>query len=48
MFLDDGWGTNSSYDSTLSDGKFVKNSLVKAGFVINEETSIWVLIQRLE
>ncbi|XP_045208922.2 uncharacterized protein LOC123560830 [Mercenaria mercenaria] len=48
MFLDDGWGTNKTYDLTLSDSVFVKKSLIEAGFVINDEKSIWVPAQILE
>ena len=37
MFLDDGCGTNSNRHLCSADAVFVKNSLGKAGFVINWE-----------
>ena len=48
MFLDDGWGTNSNRHLFSADAVFVKNSLLKAGFVINLEKSIWEPVQKLE
>ena len=48
MFLDDGWGTNSNRHLCSADAVFVKNSLVKACFVINWEKSIWEPVQKLE
>ena len=48
MFLDDCWGTNSNRHLCSADAVFVKNSLVKAGFVINWEKSIWEPVQKLE
>ena len=41
VFLDDGLGMNSELLKTIKDSNFVKQSLLKAGFVINEEKSIW-------
>ena len=40
MFLDDSWGTNSNRQRGFC--------LVKAGFVIDSEISIWEPIQKLE
>ena len=48
MFLDDGWGTNMDLSSTSADATFVKDSLLKAGFVINEKKSIWLPVQNIE
>ena len=48
MFLDDGWGTNKNQFLCSVDAEFVRNSLEKAGFVINYEKSVWPPIQRLE
>lgn len=48
MFLDDGWGTSFSFESAQVDASLVRNSLLKAGFIINEEKSVWVPVQRLE
>ena len=42
MFLDDGWGTNVDLSSASADALFVKDSLVKAGFVINDQKPIWL------
>ena len=47
MFLDDGWGTNVDLSSASADALFVKDSLVKAGFVINDQKSIWLPVQNL-
>lgn len=41
VFLDDGLGMNNDYQKALKDSFFVKDSLTKAGFIINEEKSIW-------
>ena len=41
MFLDDGFGMDKSFVKCRSDAEFVKDSLVKAGFFINQEKSIW-------
>lgn len=48
MFLDDGWGTNDNLRSTLEDSEFVKSSLVQAGFVSNNDKSIWEPVKSLE
>ena len=48
MFLDDGWGTNSTKQLCSADAEFVRSSLEQAGFVINYDKSIWEPVQRLE
>lgn len=48
MFLDDGWGSNKTFEQTEADSYFVKNSLEMAGFLINKEKSIWFPVQELE
>ena len=48
IFLADGWGTKSNRHLCSADAVFVKNSLVKAGLVINWEKSIWEPVQKLE
>ena len=48
MLLDDGWGTGSNRHMCSADAVFVKNSLVKAGFAINWEKSIWEPVHKLE
>jgi len=48
MFLDDGWGTNKTFENATSDSHFVHDSLLKAGFVINQEKSQWLPAQRIE
>ena len=46
-FLDDGLGVASSYKMTLFHSNFVKKSLQNAGFIINEEKSVWKPSQNL-
>lgn len=48
VFLDDGWGINKDFQSSLRDAEFVKQTLVKAGFVINLQKSIFLPVQILE
>lgn len=48
MFLDDGWGTNKNFAQTLADSNFVQTCLSKAGFVLNQDKSIWTPVQTLE
>lgn len=45
MFLNDGWGTNKSFDLTQSDALIVRKRLLDAGFVINEGKSVLILIR---
>lgn len=47
LFLDDGAGTNTNYDSCFSHAQLVKADLESAGFVINREKSIWTPCQGL-
>ena len=46
-FLDHGLGVASSYKMTLFHSNFVKKSLQNAGFIINEEKSVWKPSQTL-
>ncbi|MES9880156.1 MAG: reverse transcriptase domain-containing protein [Sedimenticola sp.] len=48
LFLDDGACTNDSYDQCALDSDMVRSDLHKAGFVINEEKSIWRPVQVIE
>jgi len=48
MFLDDGFGTSSCFQQASAESDFVRNSLFHAGFVVNEEKSIWVPVQSIE
>lgn len=48
VFLDDGWGVNRDYDTTLADALFVKSVLVDAGFIINIQKSVFLPTQILE
>lgn len=48
MFLDDGFGTNTTLQYSVRDSDFVKDILAKAGFVININKSIWHPVQCLE
>ena len=48
LYLDDGFGMSDSFEECQKDSFFVKQSLVDAGFLINEEKSIFVPTQKLE
>lgn len=48
LYLDDGFGMASSYAHCERDSEFVKKSLIDAGFLINEEKSIFNPVQKLE
>ena len=48
LYLDDGFGICASESQCIQDSEFVKNSLVQAGFLINEEKSIFYPVQCLE
>ena len=41
VYLDDGWGIESSYDNCKKLSNIVKHDLLSAGFFINFEKSIW-------
>lgn len=47
MFLDDGFGCNSSYDITLMMGIEIKHDLLSSGFIPNAEKSVWSPVQVL-
>ena len=40
-FLDDGLGIEFGYSKSETSSKFVLNTLINAGFVINKEKSVW-------
>ena len=48
VYLDDGWGTekDSQVCSIVADA--VRTDLSKAGFVTNEDKSVWIPCQRLD
>lgn len=48
VFLDDGWGVNSSFELTKNDADFVLDTLKKAGFIVNLDKSIFIPVQCLE
>ena len=48
LYLDDGFGMSDSFGECQQDSVFVKQSLVDAGFLINEEKSIFFRNQKLE
>lgn len=48
MFLDDGFSTNKTLQLASADAIFVRQSLIQAGFVINNEKSIWAPVQMIE
>ena len=37
MYLDDGFGMAQNFEDCINDSQFVKDSLTKAGFLINEK-----------
>ena len=41
LFLDDGWGIASSHDECVSLSNAVKDDLLSAGFVSNDDKSVW-------
>ena len=41
VFIDDGFSIDYDYATALKNSKFVKHTLSKAGFIINEEKSTW-------
>ena len=41
LFLDDGWGNGSDLSTCKPDSDIVKNDLDNAGFVANQEKSVW-------
>ena len=41
LFLDDAWGIASSRDECASLSKTVKDDLLSAGFVSNDDKSLW-------
>ena len=47
MYLDDGLGGASDFDSTEKDSFYIKNSLSEFGFLIAEEKCVWLLEQNL-
>ena len=47
LYLDDGFGMSDSFGECQQDSVFVKQSLVDAGFLINEEKSIFFRTQSL-
>jgi len=46
-FLDDGLGVGKDFAQASKESKFVKESLFKSGFVVNEEKSVWCPTQKL-
>lgn len=48
LYLDDGYGMNSNLIDCQNDASFVKESLVSAGFLINEKKSVLSPVQELE
>ena len=40
-YLDDGLGASQPYSKAAVDAEMVRNTLLAAGFVINEEKSVW-------
>ena len=47
LFVDDGIGAAGSYKKCEEAARFVKMSIEKAGFIINEEKSSWIPTQKI-
>ena len=48
MFLDDGFGSASSFDSTVQIASDIKQDLLDSGLIPKVDKSIWVPVQELE
>lgn len=48
LYLDDGFGMNVNEQKCIKDAQFVKHSLLDAGFLINEEKSVFSPVKMLE
>ena len=48
VFIDDGAGAEENFQKASSSSKFVTQSLVDSGFLLNEEKSVWYPVQLLE
>jgi hypothetical protein len=43
MYLDDGFGIGQNFEDCINHSQFVKDSLTKAGFLINEKKNHFLL-----
>lgn len=41
IFLDDGWGTVQDKQDCYTTAQAVRNDLGSAGFIVNDEKSVW-------
>ena len=41
LYLDDGFSISNSHSECLSDANFVRNTLLKSGFIPNQDKSVW-------
>ncbi|CAC5364665.1 unnamed protein product [Mytilus coruscus] len=48
LYFDDGFGMNNDNNECIKDAEFVKQSLLNAGFLLNEEKSVFTPVQKLE
>lgn len=48
LYLDDRFCFADNYSNCLQASNFIKDTLVKAGFVVNEEKSLWAPVQSLD
>lgn len=48
VYLDDGWGCSSNLDLCRENACFIKSSIEKSGFMLNNDKSIWEPVQKLE
>lgn len=48
IYLDDGFSIAETFPACMSNSNFVKSSLIRAGFIPNEEKSVWIPCQICE
>ena len=48
MFLDDGLGCSSTYESVLRLSSHIKSDLLRSGFIPNAKKCIWTPVQNME
>ena len=48
MFLDDGFGCDTSFDETTILGSCIKEDLIRSGFVPKVEKCIWIPVQNMQ
>ena len=48
LFLDDGWGVEKDQQVCCAVANAVRTDLRRAGFITNDEKSVWELCQKLD